>query len=48
MVYIVLIVIGDVLIFIMFIAVGEMLYKVIFGELWLVRARLVMKRTVMG
>jgi len=41
-------VIGDVLISIMFIAIGEILYKVILGKLWLVRARLVMKRIAIG
>ena len=37
------IVIGNVLIFIMFIAVGEMSHKVILGKLWLIRAKLVIK-----
>ena len=32
----------------MFIAIGEMLYKVILGKLQLVRAKLVIKRTVIG
>ena len=48
MVYAVPIVIGDVLISITFIAVGEMLYKVILSELWLVRAKLAIKRTATG
>ena len=41
-------VIGNVLIFMTFITVGEMLYKVILSKLWLVRARLVIKRTATG
>ena len=48
LVHMVPIVIGDVLISIMFIAIGEILYKVILGELQLVRAKLVIKRTVIG
>jgi len=41
-------VIGDVLISTTFIIVGEMSHKVILGKLWLVRARLVIKQTVIG
>ena len=32
----------------MFITIGEMLYKVILSKPWLVRARLVIKQTVIG
>ena len=48
LVYIAPIVIGNVLIFIIFITIGEILYKVILRELWLVRARLVIKQTAIG
>ena len=41
-------VIGNILISIIFITVGEILHKVILGELWLIRARLVTKRTIIG
>ena len=48
LVYAVPMVIGNVLIFIIFITIGEILYKVILRELWLVRARLVIKQTAIG
>ena len=48
LVYAVPMVIGNVLISIIFITVGEMLYKVILSEPWLVRARLITKLTAIG
>ena len=42
------IVIGNISISTTFIAVGEMLYKVILSKLWLVRAKLATKRTAIG
>ena len=48
LVYAVPMVINNVLIFITFIAIGEILYKVIFSKLQLVKAKLVIKQTAMG
>ena len=48
LVYTVPIVIGNVLIFIIFITIREILYKVILSKLQLVKAKLVIKRTIIG